>query len=120
MSLNGLEATELCDAYQSALGEGGGWFVQRLPKKKQKAEAHYFLGSCLNIVVETRWGSLNEELEDLERCKKQSVVIRSNHLSTALYSIGGGRCFLSTYQKGRPDCYKVKILSTAFRVSTTC
>ena len=27
MSLNGLEATEVNDAYQAALGEGGGWFV---------------------------------------------------------------------------------------------
>ena len=27
MSLNGLEATEVNEAYQSALGEGGGWFV---------------------------------------------------------------------------------------------
>jgi len=27
MSLNGLEATEVIEAYQSALGEGGGWFV---------------------------------------------------------------------------------------------
>lgn len=27
MSLNGLEATEVNDAYQAALGEGGGWFL---------------------------------------------------------------------------------------------
>jgi len=27
MSLNGLEAVEVNDSYQSALGEGGGWFV---------------------------------------------------------------------------------------------
>ena len=27
MSLNGLEAVEVNEAYQSALGEGGGWFV---------------------------------------------------------------------------------------------
>lgn len=27
MSLNGLEATEVIEAYQSALVEGGGWFV---------------------------------------------------------------------------------------------
>lgn len=27
MSLNGLEATDVNEAYQSALGEGGGWFV---------------------------------------------------------------------------------------------
>lgn len=34
MSLNGLEATEINDAYQAALGEGGGWFVS--PKRLQK------------------------------------------------------------------------------------
>ena len=26
MSLNGLDATEVNDAYQAALGEGGGWY----------------------------------------------------------------------------------------------
>lgn len=31
MSLNGLEATEVNNAYQAALGEGGGWFVFREP-----------------------------------------------------------------------------------------
>lgn len=34
MSLNGLEATEVNDAYQAALDEGGGWFV--LLKKEDK------------------------------------------------------------------------------------
>lgn len=33
MSLNGLEAEELKDAYQSALKEGGGWCVL-LPETK--------------------------------------------------------------------------------------
>jgi hypothetical protein len=28
MSLNGLDGTEVIEAYQSALGEGGGWFVE--------------------------------------------------------------------------------------------
>ena len=27
MSLNGLDAVEITEAYQSALGEGGGWYV---------------------------------------------------------------------------------------------
>ena len=37
MSLNGLEATEVNDAYQAALGEGGGWCVF-LTCPQEKAE----------------------------------------------------------------------------------
>lgn len=31
MSLNGLDATAVNEAYQSALGEGGGWFAFLTP-----------------------------------------------------------------------------------------
>lgn len=31
MSLNGLEASEVNEAYQTALGEGGGWSVNKTP-----------------------------------------------------------------------------------------
>ncbi len=31
MSLNGLDATVVSEAYQSALGEGGGWFDPPIP-----------------------------------------------------------------------------------------
>ena len=37
MSLNGLEATDVNDAYHAALGEGGGWFVfPKSPAEKEK------------------------------------------------------------------------------------
>ena len=35
MSLNGLEAAEVNDAYQAALDEGGGWFVFLRSREKQ-------------------------------------------------------------------------------------
>ena len=37
MSLNGLEAAEVNDAYQFALAEGGGWFViSKRPRGKRE------------------------------------------------------------------------------------
>ena len=41
MSLNGLEATEVNEAYQSALGEGGGWYV----------DAHSFRTTTLALIT---------------------------------------------------------------------
>lgn len=43
MSLNGLEATEVNDAYQVALGEGGGWLVfLKRPQGKKRFKANDF------------------------------------------------------------------------------
>ena len=63
MSLNGLEATEINDAYQAALGEGGGWFVflKRPQEKERKGKKRCpklmtsSVGSYSIMLVEMRW-----------------------------------------------------------------
>ena len=47
MSLNGLEAPEVNDAYQAALSEGGGWLVLLKPPQDKESEANSVsVGSC--------------------------------------------------------------------------
>lgn len=41
MSLNGLDATAVTEAYQSALGEGGAWFVPDAPPVKEGANEKF-------------------------------------------------------------------------------
>ncbi len=49
MSLNGLEAVEVNEAYQSALGEGGGWYVDFGSCQDGKLELIALdAGSCSN------------------------------------------------------------------------
>lgn len=43
MSLNGLEAPEVYQAYQAALGEGGGWFVNLSSCQDTKLKLKLFL-----------------------------------------------------------------------------
>ena len=52
MSLNGLDATEVNDAYQAALGEGGGWYVfptSALEKSREFTLKMFSVGSCSSI-----------------------------------------------------------------------
>lgn len=47
MSLNGLEATEVIEAYQSALVEGGGWFADdRAYQNANNELMTMYAGSC--------------------------------------------------------------------------
>lgn len=92
MSLNGLEATEVIEAYQSALGEGGGWFVddsacQNTDDKLTSLRT----GSYSNISVEMKWACLEEEVEALGRSRKPSMPMKSRHRFTASSNIVGGR-----------------------------
>ena len=52
MSLNGLDATEVNDAYQAALGEGGGWYGflrSALEKFAEILLTTFSVGSYLSI-----------------------------------------------------------------------
>ena len=51
MSLNGLDATEVNDAYQAALGEGGGWYVfpRSALEKLENLLTSFSEGSYLSI-----------------------------------------------------------------------
>ena len=89
MSLNGLEATEINDAYQAALGEGGGWFVfLKRPQEKEKKRKEkvskaddFFCRFLLHYVSRDEVGLLekgNGGLADLQevvnRYEKQSPL----------------------------------------------
>lgn len=55
MSLNGLDAADVIEAYQSALGEGGGWCVDDGACRDENIElTHLPTGSCSSISVEMR------------------------------------------------------------------
>ena len=54
MSLNGLEAAEVNEAYRLALEEGGGWYVQkRLLIDNNRLKA-FSAGFCSNTSVEMK------------------------------------------------------------------
>ena len=54
MSLNGLDATDVNEAYLAALGEGGGWYF--IPGAPQSEVPKYAdnIGSCFNMPVGPR------------------------------------------------------------------
>ena len=70
MSLNGLEAPEVNDAYQSALGEGGGWSVLLKTPQDGEIEANkVFCRFLLNYISRDEVGLLakgNGGLAELE------------------------------------------------------
>lgn len=81
MSLNGLEATEVNEAYQSALGEGGGWFVVPSAFQIQTVAnlvACRFLLKYTNrdevALYEKGSGGLAEAKEAVNRYKEQSPL----------------------------------------------
>ncbi|KAL2048263.1 hypothetical protein N7G274_000174 [Stereocaulon virgatum] len=62
MSLNGLEATEVNEAYQSALGEGGGWFLLKYTSRDEVG------------LYEKGSGGLAEAKEAVHRYEEQSPL----------------------------------------------
>ena len=54
MSLNGLDATDVNEAYLAALGEGGGWYL--IPGAPTSEVTRYAddIGSCFNMPVGRR------------------------------------------------------------------
>ena len=83
MSLNGLEANEVNDAYQAALGEGGGWLVfQMAPEKESSSGANDFFSRFLLKYISREEvgllgkgnGGLVEVQEAVNRYEEQSPL----------------------------------------------
>ena len=83
MSLNGLDATEVNDAYQAALGEGGGWyvFVKRSLEEKETNANDFFFRFLLKYIsrdevdlLERGNGGLSEVEEVVTRYDEQSPL----------------------------------------------
>ncbi len=54
MSLDGLDAREVNEAYASALGEGGGWYVSLITSRSSQAHQGC-TGSSSSTLDELRW-----------------------------------------------------------------
>ena len=68
MSLNGLDAAAVVEAYQAALAEAGGWQVASIVLRVDlEADNSSPTGSCSNMQVETRSGCWREAQEALVR-----------------------------------------------------